>query len=115
MLEFDGERATLVELIDAQLGTPECWDGVIANVGGGREVSLSLRETTALCAEITGNEVVVEQSSEVRPGDLPLYISDCSHLFERTEWRPRHSPRDILADIDRWIAENETAVSEALG
>ena len=104
----------LVALIDEQLGAPDHWDGVTANVGGGREVSLSLMETTALCAEITGNTVEVEQSSEVRPGDLPLYISDCRHVFELTEWRPRRGPREILADIDGWIAANDAAVRGAI-
>jgi CDP-paratose 2-epimerase len=104
----------LVALIDEQLGEPAHWDGVTANVGGGREVSLSLQETTALCAEITGKAVEVEHSCEVRPGDLPLYISDCRALFALTDWRPRRGAREILADIDGWIAANEAAVRGAL-
>ena len=39
----------LVELLDEQLGDMERWDGVTANVGGGRACSLSLLETTELC------------------------------------------------------------------
>jgi CDP-paratose 2-epimerase len=105
----------LVELIDEQLGAPERWDGETLNVGGGRQVSLSLLETTALCAEITGRTVEVERSDEVRPGDLPLYVSDCSRLFTRTDWRPSRGPKEILVDIEAWIAENERAVRDALG
>jgi CDP-paratose 2-epimerase len=105
----------LVDLLDEQLGSPEAWDGATLNVGGGSKCSLSLLETTALCAEITGRRVEVEQSGEVRPGDLPLYVSDCAQLFERTGWRPRHGPREILADINNWIAANEAAVMSALG
>jgi CDP-paratose 2-epimerase len=105
----------LVDLIEAQLLDPGVWDGVTVNVGGGREGSLSLLETTALCAEITGNTVDVEHSTESRPGDLPLYISDCSRLFGLSDWRPRREPREILADIDAWISENETAIRGALG
>jgi CDP-paratose 2-epimerase len=105
----------LVDLIEEQLLDPALWDGATVNVGGGREGSLSLLETTALCAEITGNTVDVEHSAETRPGDLPLYISDCSRLFELSDWRPRRDPRTILADIDAWISENETAIRGALG
>jgi len=105
----------LGELIDLQLTEPARFDGVTVNVGGGREVSLSLRETTALCAEITGRTVAVEASSEVRPGDLPIYVSDCERLFSLTDWRPRRDPRRILADIDAWITDNEAAVLSALG
>ncbi len=32
----------LVDLVDEQLGAPESWSGAVANVGGGRECSLSL-------------------------------------------------------------------------
>ncbi len=105
----------LVDLVELQLTEPDRWDGVTANVGGGRDRSLSLRETTALCAEITGTRIEPEASSEVRPGDLPLYISDCTKLFALTEWRPRRGPREILVDIDAWIAANEAAVTAALG
>ena len=37
--------------------------------GGGPEVSLSLRETTALCVEITGRRVEVVEDGSDRPGD----------------------------------------------
>ena len=49
----------LVELIDLQLAEPERWSGFVGNVGGGREVSLSLLETTEICRELTGNEVEI--------------------------------------------------------
>ncbi len=81
--------ADLVELVDLQLSDPAGWDGFVGNVGGGREVSLSLAETTELCRELTGNEVPIGPEPETRPGDVPLYLSDCSLLHARTEWRPR--------------------------
>ena len=77
----------LVELVEEQLGDPERWNGFVGNVGGGREVSLSLLEATELCRELTGNEVAIEASVDDRPGDVPLYLSDCTRLFERTAWR----------------------------
>ena len=42
--------ADLLELLDEQLRDPDAWDGAVVNVGGGRERSLSLLETTELCA-----------------------------------------------------------------
>ena len=69
----------LVDLVDEQLGDPERWSGVTANVGGGRECSLSLLETTELCRELTGSEVADRRRvPETRPGDVPVYLSDCS-------------------------------------
>ncbi len=105
----------LVELIDAQLADLNAWSGFVGNVGGGREVSLSLAETTAICRELTGNEVEIGAADEERPGDVPLYISDCRRLFERSDWRPTKGPREVLADILAWVEEHEDAVARSLG
>ena len=107
--------ADLVDLVERQLADPAGWNGFVGNVGGGRDVSLSLLETTAICRELTGNELEIEASGDERPGDVPLYISDCSRLFERTDWRPQRAPREILSDILAWVEENEDAVAESLG
>jgi CDP-paratose 2-epimerase len=104
----------LVDLLDDQLARPEHWDGLTLNVGGGRDCSLSLFETTGLCRELTGNKVPVAAGGEDRPGDVPVYISDCARLFEHTEWRPRRTARDTLADIAGWIAEHEPEIRSAL-
>lgn len=104
----------LIDLIDEQLGAPDHWAGRVVNVGGGRDVSLSLRETTELCRELTGNEVPVSAADADRPGDLRIYLSDCRRLFEHTDWRPRRDARTILADTLAWIRENERAVERAL-
>jgi CDP-paratose 2-epimerase len=105
----------LCELVLEQLAAPDVWHGVVANVGGGVEGTLSLRETTDVCRELTGREVPVEPVLEPRPGDVPLYASDCRRLFASTRWRPRRTPRAILEDIFDWVRENERAVLSALG
>jgi CDP-paratose 2-epimerase len=104
----------LIELIDDQLLRPEHWAGMTANVGGGRECSLSLAETTELCREITGNSIDIEPAGKDRPGDIPIYISDCSLLFTHADWRRVRGPQQILADIFEWIRENEHAVEATL-
>jgi CDP-paratose 2-epimerase len=106
--------ADLVDLLDDQLARPEHWDGLTVNVGGGRAGSLSLREATELCRELTGNEVPVHAGGEDRPGDVPVYLSDCTRLFEHTAWRPSRTPRETLADIAGWIAEHEAQIRSAL-
>lgn len=100
----------LVELITVQLRAPDAWAGTTFNVGGGVDVSLSLLETTALCREITGRQVPVTGADEDRPGDVPLYVSDCGALFEHTDWRPSRSATDVLVDIDAWLGEHEDAL-----
>jgi CDP-paratose 2-epimerase len=104
----------LVDLLEEQLTVPDVWDGFTANVGGGRDRSLSLLETTTLCAEITGRTVNVAASPGSRPGDVPIYVSDCTKLFTHTLWRPKRDAQTILADIHTWISANEAAVLAAL-
>jgi CDP-paratose 2-epimerase len=105
----------LVALVDQQVADPEAWNGFAGNVGGGREVSLSLLETTAICRELTAAEVPISGSDQRRPGDVPLYISDCSWLYGRTRWRPSRGAEEVLADIHGWIAANEATVADSLG
>ena len=59
-----------------------------------------------ICQQLSGNEVEIEPVAEERPGDVPVYISDCSVLFDQTEWRPRHSAEQTL---------REDALPDALG
>jgi CDP-paratose 2-epimerase len=104
----------LADLIEDQLLRPEHWDGATVNVGGGTERSLSLLETTQICGELTGNYIRVRASSETRPGDVRIYLSDCTHLGGLTDWRPRRGPRRVLEDIFAWVADNERAVRATL-
>jgi CDP-paratose 2-epimerase len=85
------------------------------NVGGGPDRSLSLRETTEICSELTGNDAGVAQSSETRPGDVRIYLSDCSRLNGMTDWRPQRGPRRVLEDIFEWVSGNERSVRATLG
>ena len=95
----------LVDLVErAARSTPSAGTARTVNVGGGREGSLSLLETTALCRELTGSEVADRPVAETRPGDVRVYLSDCARLFEHTDWRPRRSAARRAADIFGWIA-----------
>ncbi len=104
----------LYELIDHQARDPGLFDGGTFNVGGGPERSLSLRETTALCREITGNTITIHEDPETRTADVPLYLSDTRKIEERSGWRPSRSAEQTLGDIYRWIRENEDLVRDTL-
>jgi len=104
----------LVDLVERQLLAPEEWDGRTVNVGGGREISLSLQETTAICRELTGNEVPITPVAETRQGDVPIYLSDCTRLFGMDEWRPQRSAEQVLRDIEEWISSDPERIAAAL-
>ena len=85
----------LLELLDEQLADPARWDGVTVNVGGGASVQpLAARDDRAV-REITGNEVDDRPSTETRPGDVPIYISDCAAPVRADRLAPAaHGRRD---------------------
>ena len=89
--------------------SPERWAGATVNVGGGREVSLSLRETTELCRELTGNEVprrgVCARRARATSASTSPTARGCS---ASTEWRPR---RDARADPGRHARLDRGATS----
>jgi CDP-paratose 2-epimerase len=104
----------LLDLVEEQLVDRDRWAGSTVNVGGGATCSLSLRETTELCRRITGNSVPVQAAAEDRPGDVPIYISDCARLHGMTGWRPKRGPEEILRDIHAWVVENESTLARTL-
>ncbi len=97
----------LADLLVRQLdgGLPE--GGALYNVGGGRGVSFSLRELTVLCRAATGKTVPVAAEETIRPGDVPLYITDASRAQKAYNWRPCRDMVRIVEDSVSWIRDHE--------
>ena len=104
----------LSDLISLQINDFDRFKGETFNVGGGNEVSASLQEFTGICEEVTGNKINFTAEAENRPGDIPLYISDCSKLFGFTDWRPKKSIKNVADDVFVWINENEKQLKPIL-
>jgi CDP-paratose 2-epimerase len=104
----------VVDLVEAQLAAPAEWAGGVFNVGGGLAGSLSLRETTELCRQLSGNEVPIEGVADQSAADVPIYVSDCSAIEEAKGWRPTRSPREILQDVHDWIRAHERELHQTL-
>jgi CDP-paratose 2-epimerase len=104
----------LAELILEQATDIARWDGDILNVGGGRQISLSLQQTTALCQKITGNTLDVHSVPENRVMDIPVYYSDCTRLFAKTSWRPQRNAETILTDTYHWLLAHSDQLKAVL-
>ncbi len=105
----------LYELLRRQLEGVDDWRAEVYNVGGGRRVSVSMREMTRLCREITGLEVEVTGISETSPVDIPLYLSDWAKAFKAFGWTPHRGVEQILAGIAEWIRVNQTELIPIFG
>lgn len=102
------------ELILDQLRNFSSYQGQRFNVGGGVSCSVSLREATALAAEVTGNTVPIAGVAANRPVDVPLYISDCRRVSAVTGWMPRRDARTTFSDIHAWLRSEERRVKPVL-
>lgn len=99
--------ADLCDLIALQIQDFDSWEGWLGNVSGGLENSISLRELTQLCEDITGSKLTIGSVEETRPSDLRLFVADCQQLENRSSWRPRRSLRQIVQETYEWVMANE--------
>lgn len=104
----------IFEVVKIQTGNIEKYGGGIYNIGGGVENSLSLKELTGVCQEITGNKINIESIKENRPNDVRLYISDCAKFKNISGWKQQKDVKQIFQDIHDWMAENEADLKDLL-
>jgi CDP-paratose 2-epimerase len=103
----------LVELQLSRIGD-DAMDGRTFNVGGGRPVSVSLKELTELCCTATGKHLDIGSIPDNRSQDVPVYLSDCRQLEDATGWIPQRGVERIVEDVVRWIRENRAALEPIL-
>jgi CDP-paratose 2-epimerase len=99
--------ADLIDLLRKQLEWDQPWQGQIFNVGGGRTVSVSMREMTDACRSVVGKEVPVEGVEETAAYDIPLYLTDHRKVSAQFGWQPSKGVRDIVSETAHWIQANE--------
>jgi len=100
----------LCDLVVHQIKNMKKYNGRTFNVGGGKKNSLSLRETTALCQELTGNTIKIKSVKKTREADVPIYITDNTGVTRETGWKPKRSPAKTLSDICGWIKEEQQSL-----
>jgi CDP-paratose 2-epimerase len=105
----------LFSLVDYQMHNIEVVNNKTYNVGGGRNVSVSLKEMTAICERMTGNQLNIEKVGENRAADIRLYITDHSLVTKETGWKPSKSVEEIFEEIIAWIWNNQEQLKPILG
>lgn len=98
----------LFELLLLQLEAPDSvWNGSVYNVGGGNEVSVSLKELTALCQQITGNRLDIGLTPVSSSVDIPFYVTDSSLVQKAFAWTPKTGIPALMTEIFNWLKANE--------
>lgn len=82
--------------------------GRILNISGGLNNSISLRELTGLCADLTGKKLNVKSDKNNRPNDVIYYIGDSTAIRKILNWQPKKDIHTVLADTYGWMRENKT-------
>lgn len=105
----------LYELIVKQVQSSKGWSGEVFNAGGGLAGSVSLREFTSFCEEVTGNLLDIVSKPETSPFDIPYYVT-CNDLVNKNfDWSPAKSPKVLVDDIYLWLRENESMARAIFG
>ncbi len=105
----------LYSLIRAQLADGARHSGKVYNVGGGAGNSVSLRELTNLCAELSGSPKTLGSVAETHSSDVPWYVTDNTAVSAATGWTPTRAVPDILEETFRWLRDNREELQGILG
>lgn len=97
-------------LLSRQIESPKTWNGEPFNIGGGREISVSLLELTRLCRDAVGRSVEIGSIGDTDPADVPLYVTDYGKAQRSFGWRPQRDMKTIVAEIAGWLRANESAL-----
>lgn len=97
----------LYTLINAQINDASKYSGRVFNIGGGNMGSISLKELTEICRDVTGNQIEMNSISKTADVDIPYYVSDHRRASEAYSWKPVCTVKDIVIDIYEWLKREE--------
>jgi CDP-paratose 2-epimerase len=97
----------LYDLLAKQLDDLDRHSGqTVYNVGGGMENSVSLRELTQFCQELSGKRIEIGRIAETRDADIPFYVSDCTAVHKATDWKPQRKLSVVLENVWQWLVDH---------
>ncbi len=104
----------LYQSIKHQLQNFDNYTDQVYNIGGGLKNSVSLKELTKLCEEITGNKIEIASVKEDRPADLRFFITDSTRFLDKSGLSWQKDAKDTVQEIYEWIRDNETQLESIL-
>jgi CDP-paratose 2-epimerase len=104
----------LFKLLVLQYSDMDRHNGIVYNVGGGQEMSVSLCELTNLCRKYSGNTIAIDRVEETRVADIPYFITDNSKVEAATGWSPQIGRERVIEEIMEWLRNNENSLKNIL-
>jgi CDP-paratose 2-epimerase len=105
----------LFNLVDYEMHNMDKVNGKTYNVGGGRDVSASLKEMTSICERLTDNKIEISKVDENRTADIRLYVTDNSLVTNDTGWKPQKSVQNIFEEVYLWVEKNQRQLKPIIG
>lgn len=96
----------LYRLIEAQWQRLDKIKGRTYCIGGGTAGSVSLKEYSSLCENVTGKALKIASKLTTADVDIPCYIADSRLAESEFGWRPKKTPTQIVEDIHAWLKGN---------
>jgi CDP-paratose 2-epimerase len=96
----------LIAAYDAAWQRLESVRGEVFNVGGGAANTLSIwAEFGPLLEELAGRKIAVT-TTDLRPGDQAVFVSDNTKAMELLGWQPHIAARDGIRELWDWVNVN---------
>ena len=102
------------EIIVRQIKKIKRINNQIFNIGGGIKNSLSLRELTIACQNLTKRKIYIERINHTSKFDIPYYVSNNKKIKQFYNWTPKKNLENILMDIFEWIRLNQSQLKKFL-
>jgi CDP-paratose 2-epimerase len=102
------------DLLIDQIRHFNLYQGQRFNAGGGVRHSLSLLEATGICRDITGRTIDIASSTQDRPADVRIYLTDHRKLSAVNGWHPQRDAITTLSDIHNWLIREGEQYSSLL-
>jgi len=96
------------EIILIQIKKIKKINNKIFNIGGEINNSISLKDLTIKCEELTKNKIKFNSILKTSSYDIPYFVTDNSKLKKIYKWKPSRNIDKILKDIYYWLSNNKT-------
>ncbi|MBN2048755.1 MAG: SDR family NAD(P)-dependent oxidoreductase [Anaerolineaceae bacterium] len=101
----------LLDAYDAAIERIDQVKGMVYNIGGGAENTMSVwAEFGPLLEDLLGRKLVVAWG-DWRPGDQRIYVSDISRAQRELGWTPKHDVPGGLRRLFEWASANQALFS----
>jgi len=107
--------ADFVDLIELQIKNLSSFKGEIFNVGGGENLSISLKELTNFCRDFFKTKVKIKSVKKTRKGDVPYYVTDYTKVKKTFLWEPKRSLEQTLTDTAIWVEKHKNDLKQIFG